>query len=92
MDDLRDYYAILGLERGASQESIRRAFRTRLLEAHPDKTAQPTDPERLRFVIESFDVLSNPESRERYDRVHEPGLQEVPFPSYQRSCCLGIYI
>ena len=48
MNDHHDYYAILCLDVDADAAAIRKAFRARLLEAHPDKSAEPTDPERRR--------------------------------------------
>jgi molecular chaperone DnaJ len=64
----RDYYALLGVSRGADQETIRRAFRARAAECHPDVSDDPDALERFRALTEAYEVLSRPETRARYDR------------------------
>lgn len=64
-----DYYEILGVARDASSEEIKRAFRSRARDSHPD--ANPDDPtaeSRFRKIAEAYEVLSDPERRRRYDR------------------------
>ena len=65
----KDYYAILGVARDASQDEIKRSFRRLARESHPD--ANPDDPtaeERFREIAEAYEVLSDPTRRQRYDR------------------------
>jgi molecular chaperone DnaJ len=65
----RDYYEVLGVPRDASQEDIKRAFRTLARKHHPD--ANPGDPgaeERFKEINEAYSVLSDPEKRAAYDR------------------------
>lgn len=69
-----DYYSLLGVERFASQETLRRAYRSRVLEVHPDHN--PSDPaacERTRQIVEAYHVLSDPLRRRVYDlAVYQP--------------------
>jgi molecular chaperone DnaJ len=63
-----DYYAILGVDRNASSEEIKRAYRRLTLDCHPDR--HPDNPEaheRFRQINAAYDVLGNPASRSRYD-------------------------
>jgi len=63
-----DYYAILGITRGASAEEIKRAYRKLARESHPD--ANPADPhaeERFKQIGEAYEVLSDPAKRQQYD-------------------------
>jgi molecular chaperone DnaJ len=65
----KDYYKILGVSRDAASADIKSAFRRLARETHPD--ANPDDPaasERFRAAAEAYEVLSNPERRQRYDR------------------------
>jgi molecular chaperone DnaJ len=71
----RDYYELLGVERGASEQDIKSAFRRLARELHPDVSEAPDAEERFREVAEAYQVLSNSETRELYDRYGHAGLR-----------------
>jgi molecular chaperone DnaJ len=64
----RDYYAVLGVSPDADQSAIKRAFRARAAELHPDVSDEPDAAERFREVAEAYETLSRPDARARYDR------------------------
>lgn len=74
MSAKRDFYEVLGVERGANAEAMKKAYRKLALQYHPDKN--PGDKqaeERFKEVAEAYDVLSDEEKRARFDRFgHAP--------------------
>ncbi|MBA3428674.1 MAG: J domain-containing protein [Actinobacteria bacterium] len=75
----RDLYELLGLERGASEAEVKKAFRGLARELHPDVSQEPDAEERFRAVAEAYEVLSNPETRQLYDRYGHAGLRRGGF-------------
>lgn len=65
----QDYYATLGVDRGASQEDIQRAYRKLARELHPDVNKSAEAEDRFRSVTEAYEVLKDPEKRKRYDEL-----------------------
>jgi curved DNA-binding protein CbpA len=67
--DFRDLYEVLGVPRGADEETLRNAYRIRARELHPDVSKDPDAEERFRELAHAYDVLSKPRSRLLYDRL-----------------------
>lgn len=63
----RDFYDVLGVSRNASQEEIQQAYRRLARQHHPDVNKDPGAEERFKDISEAYDVLSDPETRRRYD-------------------------
>ncbi|MBI4279093.1 MAG: molecular chaperone DnaJ [Armatimonadetes bacterium] len=71
-----DYYEILGVDRRASQEEIKQAYRRLAREHHPDvRKDDPHATERFKQINEAYQVLSDPDKRGRYDRFGHEGFQ-----------------
>jgi curved DNA-binding protein len=73
----RDFYQILGVPRDASQEDIQRSYRKLARQYHPDVNSDPAAEERFKDVSEAYDVLSDPQTRRRYDDFG-PDFRQVP--------------
>jgi molecular chaperone DnaJ len=76
----RDYYEVLGVERGASESEIKKAFRRLARELHPDVNAHdPEAEEKFKEAAEAYEVLSDAERRGTYDRFGHEGLRSGGF-------------
>ncbi|MGK2850118.1 MAG: molecular chaperone DnaJ [Candidatus Limnocylindrales bacterium] len=70
----RDFYEVLGVERGASDADIKRAFRKLAQQWHPDVNTEPEAQERFKEINEAYQILSDPERRQRYDTFGRAGV------------------
>lgn len=73
----RDYYEVLGLERNASAEEIKSAFRKLARQYHPDVSKDADAEEKFKEINEAYSVLSDSEKRARYDRFGRSGLGDM---------------
>jgi curved DNA-binding protein len=63
----RDFYEVLGVPRNAGQDEIQRAYRKLARTYHPDVNSDPAAEDRFKDISEAYDVLSDPQTRRRYD-------------------------
>lgn len=75
MSSDRDYYDLLGVARTASEAEIKKAFRAKARELHPDVSEDPNAEEQFKVVVEAYEVLSDSERRQLYDRFGHAGLR-----------------
>jgi molecular chaperone DnaJ len=75
MAEKRDYYETLGVNRGASADEIRRAYRNLAKQYHPDVNKDDGAEEHFKEINEAYAVLSDPERRSAYDRFGHEGLR-----------------
>jgi curved DNA-binding protein len=77
MAERRDFYEVLDVPRSASQDEIQRAYRKLARTYHPDVNSDPGAEDRFKEISEAYDVLSDPETRRRYD-AFGPDFRQVP--------------
>ena len=75
MAEKRDYYEVLGISKTATPEEIKKAYRKKAIEFHPDKNPGNKEAEeKFKEAAEAYEVLSNPEKRSRYDQFGHAGV------------------
>ena len=77
MSSKRDYYEVLGVQKNASKEEIKNAYRKLALQYHPDRNKEPTAEEKFKELSEAYAVLSDDEKRKRYDMYGHVGAEEA---------------
>jgi curved DNA-binding protein len=80
----KDYYGILGVERNADADGIKKAYRKLAHKYHPDVSKDPAGEEKFKEVAEAYETLKNPEKRASYDQLgsHQPGQDFRPPPDW----------
>ncbi|KAH8315532.1 hypothetical protein KR059_000724, partial [Drosophila kikkawai] len=81
----KDYYEILGIERNASSEEVRKAYKLMALRYHPDKNNHPQAEDKFKEVAAAYEILSDKKKRAIYDKYGEEDLKfgERPVPFAQ---------
>ncbi len=79
----RDYYEVLGVKKNASADDIKRAYRRMAMKYHPDKNPDDKSAEaKFKECAEAYEVLSDPEKRQRYDQFGHEGLRGMGMRDY----------
>ena len=75
MAEKRDYYEVLGVSKSSTPEEIKKAYRKLAMQYHPDKNpGDAAAEEKFKEAAEAYDVLSNPEKKQRYDQFGHAGM------------------
>jgi molecular chaperone DnaJ len=85
----RDYYDILGVGRGVGEEDIRKAFRKKAMEFHPDRNKSADAEDKFKEINEAYQVLSDPNKRARYDQFGKAGVGSGPGQPFDGSDGFG---
>jgi curved DNA-binding protein len=80
----KDYYAILGVDRNANAEDIKKAYRKLARKYHPDVSKEPNAEEKFKEMAEAYETLKDPEKRAAYDQLgrYTPGQDFQPPPDW----------
>jgi molecular chaperone DnaJ len=75
---MKNYYCILGLTKEADKKRIKRAYRDKVKQLHPDKTGEPEDRQQFLDATEAYETLADTEKRAEYDRkLNDPDDQDI---------------
>ncbi len=86
-----DYYKVLGVDRKATQEDIKKAYRKLARQYHPDTNKDPGAEDRFKQISEAYDVLGDPDKRKKYDRGQSVFAGGNPFGSGTQAGDPGLF-
>jgi molecular chaperone DnaJ len=93
---MSDYYSILEVQRGASDDEVKKAYRRLAMKWHPDRNSGSKEAEeKFKDITEAYDVLRDPQKRAMYDRYGEAGLRgggASDFHHFDLSEALGVFM
>lgn len=85
MSEKRCYYEVLGVERTATEVQLKKAYRRKAIDLHPDRNPEPGAEDLFKEASEAFEVLSDPQKREVYDRYGHEGLNRQGFQGFSNA-------
>jgi molecular chaperone DnaJ len=84
--DKKDYYEVLGVQRSASADDIKKAYRKLAMQYHPDRNQGNKDAEeKFKEATEAYEALSDAEKRKRYDQYGHAGMKATDFRNYNNT-------
>jgi molecular chaperone DnaJ len=75
MAEKRDYYEVLGVDKGADKKTIKKAYRKLAMKFHPDVSDDPESSEKFKEISEAYAVLSDEDKRNKYDQFGHSGME-----------------
>src|ERR1019366_9942676 len=80
----KDYYRVLGIERDADTDAIKKAYRKLAHKYHPDVSKDPAGEEKFKEIADAYQTVKDPEKRAAYDQLgrHQPGQDFQPPPDW----------
>jgi len=83
--ELKNYYFILGVSKSSSSEVIKKSYRKLALKWHPDKNNSPNANDKMADIIEAYEILSNSDKREIYNKLYEDAFEQTKMAIYRNS-------